>query len=227
MKQQTVNPYVNKLLSKLRIVFEYDSVIVVDKPDGLLTMGTETERSNTLYASLRGYLNSKQPAEKVFIVHRLDREASGLLVFAKTVEAKEQLQNQFKDHSAGRVYTAVAEGRVLPEQFTVRTLLAENAAFRVYSTPNTRTGKPAVTHVRVLKRGAKTSLLEVRLETGRKHQIRVHLAERGHPIVGDKVYGGRSNVLGRLGLHGTHLEFAHPRSKTRLKFDSPYPANWR
>jgi 23S rRNA pseudouridine1911/1915/1917 synthase len=227
MKRQTANPSVNRMLNKLHIVFEDDSVIVVDKPAGLLTMGTETERSNTLYATLRAYLNSKQPAEKVFIVHRLDREASGLLVFAKTVEAKEQLKNQFKDHSAGRVYTAVAEGRVLPEQFTIKTLLAENAAFRVYSTPNPRTGKPAVTHVRVLKRSAKTSLLEVRLETGRKHQIRVHLAERGHPIVGDKVYGGRNNVLGRLGLHGTHLEFDHPRSKTRLKFDSPYPANWR
>jgi 23S rRNA pseudouridine1911/1915/1917 synthase len=221
------NPSVNKILNKLRIVFEDDSVIVVDKPAGLLTMGTETERSNTLYATLRAYLNCRKPAEKVFIVHRLDREASGLLVFAKTVEAKEQLQNQFKDHSAGRVYTAVAEGRVLPEQFTIRSLLTENAAFRVYSTANSRTGKPAVTHVRVLKSNARTSLLEVRLETGRKHQIRVHLAERGHPIVGDKVYGSRSNFLGRLGLHGTHLEFEHPRSRVRLKFDSPYPANWR
>ena len=217
----------NKLLNKARIVFEDDSLIVVDKPAGLLTMGTETERANTLYATLRAHLNSRRPAEKVFIVHRLDREASGLLVFAKTVEAKERLQNQFKDHSAGRIYAAVAEGRVVPEQFTIKSQLAENAAFRVYSTENARIGKPAVTHIRVLKRSAKTSLLEVRLETGRKHQIRVHLAERGHPIAGDKVYGSRKNMLGRLGLHGTHLEFDHPRSKLRMKFDSPYPENWR
>ena len=217
----------NRMPNGIRIVYEDETVIVVDKPAGLLTMGTDTERSKTMYAALRAYLNSKKPAEKVFIVHRLDREASGLLVFAKTEKAKEHLQNQFKDHSAGRVYAAIAEGRVLPEQFTIRSLLAENAAFRVYSTKNATTGKQAVTHVRVLKRNAKTSMLEVRLETGRKHQIRVHLAERGHPISGDKAYGSRSNSLGRLGLHGTHLEFEHPLTKNRMSFDSPCPSNWR
>jgi 23S rRNA pseudouridine1911/1915/1917 synthase len=211
----------------IRVVFEDDRVLVVDKPAGLLTMGTETERTKTLYAMLRAHMNSKRPAEKIFIVHRLDREASGLLVFAKTEQAKEHLQNQFKDHSAGRVYAAMAEGRVLPEQFTIRSILAENSAFRVYSTKNSATGKPAVTHVRVLKRNAKTSMLEVRLETGRKHQIRVHLAERGHPIVGDKVYGSRIHSLGRLGLHGIQLEFEHPRTKQRMQFDSPCPPNWR
>jgi 23S rRNA pseudouridine1911/1915/1917 synthase len=215
------------LLNRVRIVFEDDSVIVVDKPAGLLTMGTETERAKTVYATLRAYANSKKPAEKIFIVHRLDREASGLLVFAKTSAAKEHLQNQFKDHSAGRVYAAIAEGRVLPEAFTIRSILAENSAFRVYSTRNAGAGKPAVTHVRVLKRNAKTSTLEVRLETGRKHQIRVHLAERGHPIVGDKVYGSRSTALGRMGLHGVRLEFEHPRTKERMTFESPYPSNWR
>lgn len=209
------------------MVFEDDSVIVIDKPAGLLTMGTETERAKTAYATLRAYTNSKKPAEKLFIVHRLDREASGLLVFAKTNEAKEHLQNQFKDHSAGRIYTAIAEGTVLPQDFTIRSLLAENAAFRVYSTKNAGTGKPAVTHVRVLSRRAKTSMLEVRLETGRKHQIRVHLAERGHPIVGDKAYGSRNDSLKRLGLHGTRLEFQHPRTGDRMKFDSRCPPNWR
>jgi 23S rRNA pseudouridine1911/1915/1917 synthase len=220
-------PPSTSLLNRIRVVFEDDTVIVVDKPAGLLTMGTETERSKTVYATLRAYANAKKPAEKIFIVHRLDREASGLLVFAKTSAAKENLQDQFKSHSAGRVYTAVADGRVLPEQFTIRSLLTENAAFRVYSTKNTVSGKLAVTHVRVLQRKAKTSLLEVRLETGRKHQIRVHLAERGHPIAGDKVYGGRSGNLGRLGLHGTVLEFEHPRSHQRMRFESPCPANWR
>ena len=223
VKRETVTT----LSNRIRVVFEDDSVIVVDKPAGLLTMGTETERAKTVYATLRAYVNSKRPPEKIFIVHRLDREASGLLVFAKTNEAKEHLQDQFKNHSAGRVYAAIAEGRVLPDQFTIRSMLAENAAFRVYSTKNAAAGKPAVTHVRVLKRNARTSMLEVRLETGRKHQIRVHLAERGNPIAGDKVYGSRSNSLGRLGLHGTHLEFEHPRTKVRMQFDSPCPPNWR
>jgi 23S rRNA pseudouridine1911/1915/1917 synthase len=186
-------------------------------------MSTAAEKSKTLYAMLRAYLNNKRPPERLFIVHRLDREASGLLVFAKTLEAKERLQDQFKDHSAGRRYVAVVEGRVKADDFTIRSYLAENAAYKVYSTPNRKAGKLAVTHVHVLKRNPKTTLVEVRLETGRKHQIRVHLAERGHPIVGDKNYGGGTNPIRRLALHGVHLAFKHPTKGTLLKFDSRYP----
>lgn len=207
----------------MRIVFEDESVIVVDKPAGMLTIATETERSKTAYAILRAYANGKKPEEKIFIVHRLDRDASGLLVFAKTIEAKERLQDQFKDHSAGRKYVAVVDGRVTADQFTIRSYLAENRAMRVYSTKKARAGKLAVTHVRVLKRSAKTTLIEARLETGRKHQIRVHLAERGHPIAGDKAYGSRSNPIRRLALHGAHLDFRHPQTGKRMEFDSPHP----
>lgn len=207
----------------MKVIHEDNDVIVVEKPAGLLTMATEKERTRTLYALLRAHANLKKPPEKIFIVHRLDREASGLLVFAKTFEAKEHLQNQFKDHSAGRRYVAVVEGRVSPQNFTIKSHLAENAAFRVYSTKNTRTGKLAVTHIRVLKVGTKTTLLEVRLETGRKHQIRVHLADRGHPIVGDKVYGSRLNPIRRLALHGETLEFRHPRSGKAMQFYVPHP----
>src|SRR5438105_6461377 len=105
------------LLDRIRIVFEDESVVVVDKPAGLLTMATESEREKTVYAALRAHAHTKRPVEKIFIVHRLDREASGLLVFAKSIEAKEYLQNQFKDHSAGRTYIAVVEGRVTPDRF--------------------------------------------------------------------------------------------------------------
>lgn len=211
------------LIDRIRIVFEDDSVIVVDKPAGLLTMATDTERSKTVYAGLRAYLNEKKHPEKLFIVHRLDREASGLLVFAKTVEAKERLQDQFKDHTAGRRYVAVVEGQVRGDDFTIRSHLAENAAYRVYSTRNKKIGKPAVTHVHVLKRNAKTTILDVRLETGRKHQIRVHLAERSHPIVGDKNYGSGFNPIRRLALHGAQLEFKHPVSGQLMRFESRYP----
>src|SRR5262245_12179851 len=186
-------------------------------------MATDTERSKTVYAALREYLSHKDSGEKIFIVHRLDREASGLLVFAKTVEAKERLQKQFQDHSAGRRYIAVVEGRIRLDEFTIQSYLAENKAYRVYSTPNKRLGKLAVTHVRVVKRSPKTTLIEVGLETGRKHQIRVHLAERGHPIVGDKNYGGGANPIKRLALHGAHLEFRHPASGKRMQFDSAPP----
>jgi 23S rRNA pseudouridine1911/1915/1917 synthase len=208
------------------ILFEDRDVLVVDKPAGLLTMGTDTERANTLYAALRAYLNGKRPSEKIFIVHRLDREASGLLVFAKTPEAKEHLQDQFKDHSAGREYVALVEGQAAPQSFTIRSHLAENAAHRVYSTPTSSRGKLAVTHIRVVRIARGMSRLAVRLETGRKHQIRVHLADRGHPILGDKIYGGRSNPIGRLALHGAALEFRHPRTGERLRFDAPPPQSF-
>jgi 23S rRNA pseudouridine1911/1915/1917 synthase len=208
---------------KPQIVFEDASIIVVDKPTGLLTVATETEQSKTLYAALRERANSKRPSEKIFIVHRLDREASGLLVFAKTMEAKDRLQDQFKDHSAGRRYIAVVDGQVQPNDFTIRSYLSENKAYRVYSTPNKKMGKLAITHIHVLKRNAKTTLLEIRLETGRKHQIRVHLAERGNPIIGDKSYGNGSNPIRRLALHGTDLELRHPATGTLMHFDSKYP----
>ncbi len=212
-----------ELIDRIEIVFEDDSIIVIDKPAGVLTMATETERAKTAYATLRAYANRKKPEEKLFIVHRMDREASGLLVFAKTIEAKERLQEQFKQHSAGRRYVAVVEGRVDRDEFTIRSYLAENTALRVYSTRKRGAGKLAVTHVRVLRRNPKTTLVEVRLETGRKHQIRVHMSERRHPIVGDKMYGGRLDPIRRLALHGAHLEFRHPRTGTPMQFDSRYP----
>ena len=208
---------------RIDIVFEDETILVVDKPPGLLAIATETEREKTLYAVLRARASRRKPPEKIFIVHRLDREASGLLVLAKTIEAKERLQEQFKDHSAGRRYAAVVEGRIASDDFSIRSYLAENAAFRVYSTRKKGQGKLAITHVHVLKRTSKTTLVQVRLETGRKHQIRVHLAEQGHPIVGDKVYGSRSNPIRRLALHGEYLSFRHPRTGRRMEFESRYP----
>jgi len=213
-------------LDRIRIVFEDESVIVVDKPAGLLTIATESEREKTVYAALRRMANQKKPAERIFIVHRLDREASGLLVFAKTIEAKERLQDQFKDHTAGRRYCAVVEGRVEESDFSIRSYLAENAAYRVYSTRKKGAGKLAITHVHVVRRKAKSTLLEIRLETGRKHQIRVHLAEKRHPIVGDKIYGAGFNPIRRLALHGESLSFKHPLTGKRLAFESRYPQSF-
>jgi 23S rRNA pseudouridine1911/1915/1917 synthase len=213
-------------LNRIRIIFEDNELVVADKPAGLLTMATHREKEKTLYALLRAQLNTKRPPEKLFIVHRLDREASGLLVFAKTIAAKEGLQDQFKDHSAGRTYIAVVEGRVQKNDFSIRSYLAENAAYRVYSTPNKKVGSLAVTHVHTKKRNSRTSVLEVRLETGRKHQIRVHLADMGHPIVGDKNYGSRTNPIRRLALHGVSLSFKHPLSGESMRFDSPYPKDF-
>ena len=211
---------------RLSILFEDESIIVIDKPAGLLTIATETEREKTVYAALRKRANQKKPTERIFIVHRLDREASGLLVFAKTAEAKERLQEQFKTHSAGRQYCAVVEGRIEENDFSIRSYLAENTAHRVYSTRKKGIGKHAITHVHVMKRNAKSTVLQVRLETGRKHQIRVHLAEKGHPLIGDKIYGSGWNPIRRLALHGEHLSFTHPKNGKRVGFESPYPKSF-
>lgn len=213
MKRSTELPF------HVRLLFEDESILIIDKPSGLLTIATETERDRTAYAALRAYQKRKRPPERLFIVHRLDREASGLLVFAKSADAKERLQSQFEDHTAGRTYVAVVDGQVKPDRFEIRSHLAENAARIVYSTTNLRRGRLAVTHVRVLERRPRTSVVEVRLETGRKHQIRVHMAERGHPIVGDVKYGG--SRAKRLALHGAALEFRHPRTGRLVRFESP------
>ncbi len=214
------------LLSKVSVVFEDEVVIVVDKPAGLLTVATDTEKHRTVYALLFDHVKSKPHPEKIFIVHRLDREASGLLVFAKTERAKHSLQDQFKNHAAGRSYLAVVEGKVRREAGTIRSYLAENAAHRVYSTGNPKKGKLAVTHFRVLNRSSQQTLIEVLLESGRKHQIRIHMSEEAHPILGDKAYGSRRNPLHRLALHATQLTFRHPRTNKAMEFNSPCPASF-
>lgn len=197
---------------------------MVDKPEGLLTIATDKEKVRTLYAYLFEHVKRKKPPEMLFIVHRLDREASGLLVFAKSEVSKRHLQDQFKEHSAGRTYVAITEGQMARNEQTIESYLAENRMHRCYSTRDRAKGKRAVTHVKVLQRSRHRTLAEVQLETGRKHQIRVHLAEQGHPIVGDHAYGSRTNPVRRLALHAAKLAFKHPRSGKRLEFTSQPPA---
>jgi 23S rRNA pseudouridine1911/1915/1917 synthase len=210
---------------EVEIIFEDEEIIVVSKPAGLLTIATEREKDRTVYALLFDHVKHHRPPEKVFIVHRLDREASGLLVFAKTEAAKYSLQQQFKLHQAGRTYWAVVEGRLATETCTLQSYLAENAAHQSYST-DARKGKLAITHVKVLKRSRQSTLVEVNLETGRKHQIRLHLAEQGHVIVGDRTYGSTRNPMGRLLLHAVRLNFRHPRTDQPLEFHSPAPSQF-
>ena len=192
------------------------------KPAGLLTIATDREKHRTAYAELVEHVRRFRTA-RIFIVHRLDREASGLLVFAKTMEAKTALQAQFQDHSARRSYVAVTEGRIPRDTFTVDSYIAENAAFRCYTTRNAAQGQHAVTHITVLKRSLQRTLVEARLETGRKHQIRVHLADEGFPITGDPAYGKGHSPIRRMALHGAELVFRHPRTGKPMTFSSPMP----
>jgi 23S rRNA pseudouridine1911/1915/1917 synthase len=194
----------------LRIVFEDKDILLIEKPVGLLTVATPHEQERTAYAYLRQYVKESNPGQRLFIVHRLDKFASGVLVFAKSETVQSKLQALFASHNIQRKYWAIVEGRVHRERGSVRSRLAENRARRMHSVEDEEGGKIVVTHFRVLRRFPQLTALEVILETGRKNQIRVHMAESGHPIVGDRAYGSTINPLGRLGLHAFLLGFQHP-----------------
>src|SRR5689334_3189828 len=207
----------------LALVHADDDVIVVDKPAGLLTIATERERRRTVYAHLTARARQRDPSARVFVVHRLDRLASGLLVFATGVAAKRALQAQFAAHTVERTYLAVVGGRPARDGGTIVSRLVEDAPGRVRETRDPDRGRVAVTHWRVVRRGAELTLLEIRLETGRRNQIRVHLARLGHAIAGDAAYGAAVDPFGRLALHAHVLGFTHPRTDERLRFVSPAP----
>jgi 23S rRNA pseudouridine1911/1915/1917 synthase len=207
----------------LGLVHEDADLLVIDKPPGLLTIATPHERERTAYRLLWDYLQALQPPRRPFIVHRLDRETSGLLVFAKSPRVKRHLQAQFEARDVERIYVAVVEGRVREEQGTLESRLTQDRGLRVRSGPR---GKPAVTRYRVRERRPDRTVLELSLGTGRRHQIRVQLADLGHPIVGDPAHGARSGRRGRLCLHASRLGFVHPRSGERRHFESAAPPGW-
>src|SRR5262245_52838354 len=185
--------------SRLRLVFEDDEILVVDKPPGLLTIATERERERTAYRLLAEYVGAhggsaraaRRGGPRLFIVHRLDRETSGLLVFAKSAPAKHRLQSQFEARSVERRYVAVVEGAVRDPEGTLRTRLRESRDLRVHRTVDRSEGREAITDYRVIGRRPSATLLELSLQTGRRGQIRAQLAELGHPIVGDRASGAR------------------------------------
>jgi len=208
------------------VLHEDDDVIVLLKPHGLLTVATERERENTLQAGLNRYL-AGGGRERVHVVHRLDRETSGVLVFAKNFAAREALKEQFAAHSTDRMYVAVVEGTMAPPRGTIRSHLYEGRDLRMRSSDAHPEAKLAVTHYRTIEEKGAYSMLEVTLETGRKNQIRAHLSEAGHAVVGDQMYGAATNPLNRLGLHAKLLGFTHPSTGKRLSFTAPVPHVFR
>lgn len=209
--------------SRLHIMYEDDDIIVVNKGYGLLSMGTDTKRDGTAYSLLREYVKRVDPRQKLFIVHRLDQQTSGLMLFAKTVEAKEAMQHNWNNMVLERKYAAIVKGRPDPESGTISSYLAENAAHEVYSTDKPSEGKLAVTRYRTVRSRGGYSLLELQLETGRKNQIRVHLADKGMPIVGDRRYGSDISPIHRLALHAETLRFIHPVTRRDMYFTCPLP----
>jgi 23S rRNA pseudouridine1911/1915/1917 synthase len=210
----------------LTVVYSDEHVIVVEKPAGMLTIATEREKDRTVYARIREHVKAENPRDKIFIVHRLDRLTSGLLVFAKNETAKRKLQDAFAEHKVDRIYSAVVEGNIHDDEGEMRSFLVESTALRVHVSRDENRGIEAITRYRVLRRGNGHSLVEVNLVTGRKAQIRVQFAHAGHPVVGDRDYGTGSGPIGRLALHATRLAFVHPASGRRVSFVSRPPRDF-
>ena len=213
---------------RLRIVYEDDDIIVVNKGYGLLSVGTDTKREGTAYSILRDYVKRVNPRNKLFIVHRLDQHTSGLMLFAKTEQAKETMQHNWNNMVLERRYVAVVEGGAPePPEGQVRTLLAENSEHVVYVTDNPAEGREALTEYCTLAARGNYALLELELATGRKNQIRVHMQHIGHPIAGDRKYGAKTSPLHRLALHARTLRFVHPVTRRDMNFSTPIPAAFR
>jgi 23S rRNA pseudouridine1911/1915/1917 synthase len=207
--------------SGLRRIFEDDEIVVIDKPSGLLTVATESERERTVYRMLAQYV-AGQPGRRLFIVHRLDRDTSGLLVFAKSPMAKRALQSQFAARTVDRHYIAVVEGRVKEASGVLKSRLRVDGSLRVRPTRR-QEGKEAITTYRLLEQRKDSAVVHLSLTTGRRGQIRAQLAALGNPIVGDEDYGSRRDPLRRVCLHATRLSFTGPGNR-RLTFDSPPPS---
>lgn len=208
----------------LAIVHEDRHLVVIDKPPGLLTIATEKERERTAYRLLWDLLGRHCPAARPFIVHRLDRETSGLLVVAKTPGAKTALQTQFAARTVDRGYVAVVEGVMRKDTQTLVDRVEEDAAYRVrIARGGRRGGREAITRYRVRERGRDATLIDIALGTGRRHQIRVQLAAIGHPVVGDAQHGSRRDPLRRVCLHASVLGFVHPGTGEPARFESPAP----
>jgi 23S rRNA pseudouridine1911/1915/1917 synthase len=211
-------------LNNVKIVFEDDDIIVVDKPSGLLSVSTETGGGVTTYSILRNYVKMKSSLNKIFIVHRLDRDTSGLMLFAKNERAKRILQSNWDNIVQQRKYVAVVCGELRKDKETVISYLKENAAMRMYVSKNANDDAlRAVLTYHVIKKNRNFSLIDVELETGRKNQIRVQMQEIGHSIAGDKKYGGKPSSIGRLALHAQTLEFIHPVTHEKMRFSTKIP----
>lgn len=206
----------------LKGIYEDEDFVAIDKPVGLLSVESDKERE-CAYGYLADEMQKRDKNARPFVLHRIDKETSGVLVFAKNPKIHSMLKLHWNEQVQTREYFAVAEGVFEEKSGTITSYLKENVNRLVYSTADP-SGQKAITHYEVVKENEKYSLLRVRIDTGRKNQIRVHLKELGHSVVGDDKYGCTQNPLGRLGLHASKLEFIHPVSKEVIKINAPVPA---
>ncbi|MFD0680555.1 MULTISPECIES: RluA family pseudouridine synthase [unclassified Paenibacillus] len=212
----------------LKILHEDEDIIVVQKDAGLLSVASDQAHENelTAYKQLTAHVRIGNPKNRIFIVHRLDRDTSGVMLFAKSERVQQTLQNAWQDTVKERTYVALVEGMVKKQEGTISSWLKESATLKMYSSSYPNDGQHAVTHYKVIQSNRNFSLLEVHLETGRKNQIRVHMQDMGHPIAGDKKYGSTTKPINRLGLHARVLSFIHPRSGELLRFETEIPKSF-
>jgi 23S rRNA pseudouridine1911/1915/1917 synthase len=213
----------NAEIRGLDILYEDSDLVVIDKQAGLLSIASDKEKNDTAYHLLMDHVKKSNPRERIFVIHRLDRDTSGVMMYAKSQKVQQTLQNSWKESVPDRKYVALVEGVVHKAEGTITSWLKESKTLKMYSSPTPNSGQKAVTHFKVLEKSRAHSLLEIKLETGRKNQIRVHMQDIGHSIVGDKKYGSTQNSIGRLGLHAWMIAFHHPTTGKLMRFETKIP----
>lgn len=219
-----INSFNSKINDYIKIIYEDQNIIVVDKPAGLLTISTDNEKEKTLYHIVSNYLKKKNKNSKIFIIHRLDKETSGIVMFAKSEKIKKIYQDNWDTIVKYRGYVAVVEGKLEKQTDVITQYLMENDNYYIYPT-NSKNGKKAITCYRIIKTNNKYTLLNIEIKTGRKNQIRVAMKTIGHPIVGDFKYGSKNNSLKRLGLCANKLIIDDPIKKKEFVFEIQIPNN--
>ncbi len=216
-----------ELINKyIKIIYEDKDIIVIEKQPGILSMASSPNQF-CVKTILDEYFRKRHFKCTAHVVHRLDRETSGLMIYAKSIEMEQILEHDWHDIVYDRRYVAVLCGQMEQEGGTIHSWLKDNKAFITYSSPTENGGKEAITHYHLLQKNKDYSLVEMRLETGRKNQIRVHMKDLGFPVAGDTKYGNGRNPIGRLALHAYRLNFYHPRTGEPLTFETPFPTSFK
>lgn len=213
--------------NELDILYEDEELIAIYKPAGLLSIASDKEKEFTAYHMLTDYVKLKNPEDRIFVVHRLDRDTSGVLVVAKNEEIKLALQEHWSDLVLERAYYALVEGQLKEKKGKVHSWLKKTKTLMMYSSDRPGDGLEAITEYEVLEESEEYSLLDIHLQTGRKNQIRVHMKDLGHSVAGDKKYGAKTNPLKRLGLHAYKLSIKHPFTQEVMTFETPMPPRFK
>ena len=220
-------PIHKKTRSNLPIIFENEEFIVINKPSGLLSIASDKEKGSTAYRMLTDYVQQKDKHNRIYVVHRLDEDTSGVLMVAKNEKIRDLLQEKWNELVSKRGYFAIVEGQMEQKQGTIKSYLKKNAQNMMYSSKKAGDGQLSITHYKVIKEIENYSLLDVNIDSGRKNQIRVHLGDLGHHVVGDDKYGNPSNPIKRLGLHAYELDLEHPITHKVMKFTAPMPKEFK